>query len=105
MKKLIIPLTAVLFLLWGCGQRAQSPSANVETTEMQQTETTEIQETFSETLPPETSKHTESETTAETLPTEDGNTLSAYAEKDYLLPFESYSWEREFSPEYVVHEP
>ncbi|MBQ9921090.1 MAG: N-acetylmuramoyl-L-alanine amidase [Clostridia bacterium] len=44
----------------------------------------------------------QSEPTESTKPTENSVTVSHLAKEDFLTPFDNYSWEREYAPEYVV---
>ncbi len=91
--KHLLTLAILLILLTSCNS-TPSPTPPPETVPEKITES----ETVAETLP-------ETETTEETAAeTEyvDPNIVSYLAEKDFLEPFDKYSWEREFDVEYIV---
>lgn len=95
-------LTVVLIflcLLTGCNDASppkNTPETNIESTAFHET----VQPVSSESLISETVEESESlAEETEYIPTD---TVSDLAEKDYLLPFDKYSWEREFDIEYIV---
>lgn len=70
---------ALLLLLCSCAEKTENEKEQTPTTETD----IEIQETVKEEIP-------------------ENVEFSPFAKKDYLLPLEDYSWEREFDPEYVM---
>ena len=110
MKKLLSLLTVSLLLLSGCQSSSEdkktAPTDTTYSTAVTEKETEPLETTAEteemtaeteETTIPETEEETEEETAEETE-----YTLSRLSSPDFMLPFESYSWEREYPVEYVV---
>lgn len=96
-------LCLLLISLYGCAKNTKKPPAPPQETEPEITESGETQaekETEAATAA-ETEKETAEETEAETTP-EETDAVSPLATKDYMLPFENYSWEKENPIEYIV---
>ena len=98
MKRLLPLVLTAVFFLSGCsvdgGLSAEVPKDVF-------TEETEAFTEFEEQT--ETSETTVCETIVETEePEKSVDVVSSLAKEDFLIPFEKYSWEREFDIEYVV---
>ncbi|MBR5322563.1 MAG: N-acetylmuramoyl-L-alanine amidase [Clostridia bacterium] len=100
MKSLILlTVLSLICLLTGCDDSPTAPSITETIPESNQV--IETSQTIStETIIADTAE--KNETLAEETEYIPADTVSDLAEKDYLLPYEKYSWEREFDIEYVV---
>ncbi|MBQ6702300.1 MAG: N-acetylmuramoyl-L-alanine amidase [Clostridia bacterium] len=106
MKKFLFLLIISVLLLSGCSDSPEDNKTDTPDTTHRTTVTekeTEPLETPSKTeeATAETKEETVPETTEETSEQTE-NTLSSLSSPDFMLPFESYSWEREYPVEYVV---